>query len=128
MRKATGWAVLIGTALLGVIQLLPFGHDHTNPPVRKEPEWDAPETRELAARACFDCHSNQTVWPWYSNVAPVSWLVWSDVVAGAEGAQLLGVGPAPARGPGSGQHGPKGVDAPLVLPWARLIATERGRR
>ena len=33
-------------------------------------------------RACHDCHSNQTVWPWYSNIAPVSWLVASDVSEG----------------------------------------------
>jgi hypothetical protein len=33
-------------------------------------------------RACFDCHSNETVWPWYSNIAPVSWLVQNDVNEG----------------------------------------------
>jgi len=33
-------------------------------------------------RACFDCHSNETVWPWYSNIAPVSWLVQRDVNGG----------------------------------------------
>ncbi len=36
----------------------------------------------LAVRACFDCHSNETVWPWYSNVAPISWLVEHDVDEG----------------------------------------------
>ena len=36
---------------------------------------DSPATSALAVRACFDCHSNETVWPWYSNVAPVSWLL-----------------------------------------------------
>lgn len=41
----------------------------TNPPVVLEPEWDSPETRALAVKAgCFDCHSNTTVWPWYSSV------------------------------------------------------------
>jgi len=40
--------------------------------------------RELAARACFDCHSNQTVWPWYSNIAPISWLVYHDVQEGRQ--------------------------------------------
>jgi hypothetical protein len=35
--------------------------------------------RTLFHRACFDCHSNETAWPWYSHVAPVSWLVQSDV-------------------------------------------------
>ena len=35
-------------------------------------------------RACFDCHSNETVWPWYSNIAPISWLVYRDVLEGRE--------------------------------------------
>ena len=51
-------------------------------PVRAEPAWDGPRTRDLAVRACYDCHSNQTVWPWYSHVAPVSWLVQFDVDKG----------------------------------------------
>jgi len=41
-------------------------------------------TRELAQKACFDCHSNETVWPWYSKIAPVSWLVQRDVDEGRE--------------------------------------------
>jgi hypothetical protein len=36
----------------------------------------------LFHRACFDCHSNETLWPWYSHVAPVSWLVQDDVNGG----------------------------------------------
>jgi cytochrome c551/c552 len=72
----------IGLALFLLIQLIPYGRNHTNPPVTGEPAWDSPATRELAMRACFDCHSNETVWPWYSNVAPVSWLVYFDVVRG----------------------------------------------
>src|SRR6202521_3438809 len=72
------WAVL--TAIL--IQLIPFGHTHTNPPTTKEPAWDSPETRALIHRPCFDCHSNETTWPWYSNVAPVSWLLQRDVNGG----------------------------------------------
>jgi hypothetical protein len=49
-----------------------------------EPSWDSAQTRELNIRACYDCHSNETVWPWYSNVAPVSWLVQRDVDEGRE--------------------------------------------
>jgi cytochrome c551/c552 len=73
-------AVLI--ALFLVIQLIPIGKDHTNPAVVSEPNWDSPATRALAVRACFDCHSNETVWPWYSNIAPVSWLVYNDTMEG----------------------------------------------
>jgi hypothetical protein len=48
--------------VLGVlIQFVPYGHDHTNPPVMQEPQWDTMQTRTLAKRACFDCHSNETV-------------------------------------------------------------------
>jgi hypothetical protein len=65
-----------------LIQLIPFGHTHVNPPQTKEPAWSSPEMRELVRRACFDCHSNTTTWPWYSNIAPVSWLVQRDVNGG----------------------------------------------
>jgi mono/diheme cytochrome c family protein len=73
------WWLLI---LAVTIQLVPFGHSHTNPPGTKEPDWDSPRTASLFHRACYDCHSNQTTWPWYSYVAPVSWLVERDVDGG----------------------------------------------
>ena len=66
--------VVMGVGFLA-LQVVPYGHAHANPAVVSEPPWDSPRTRELAVRACFDCHSNATVWPWYSNVAPASWLV-----------------------------------------------------
>ncbi len=85
MRKTALWWSLGAVVILGVaIQLVPYGHAHTNPPVRQEPAWDRPTTRELAARACYDCHSNQTVWPWYSQIAPVSWLIQNDVDRGRQ--------------------------------------------
>ncbi len=40
------------------------------------------ETSVLFSRACNDCHSNNTIWPWYSNVAPISWLLVHDVRGG----------------------------------------------
>jgi hypothetical protein len=67
-----------------LIQLVPYGHEHSNPPVIREPAWDSPQTRAIAKRACFDCHSNETAWPWYSNIAPVSWLIYRDVSLGRE--------------------------------------------
>jgi mono/diheme cytochrome c family protein len=73
-------AILLGGFIL--IQLIPYGHNHTNPPVVTDIKWDSPHTKELAQRACFDCHSNETVWPWYSNIAPGSWLIYSDVMEG----------------------------------------------
>lgn len=71
-----------GLALLLLIQAVPYGKNHQNPPVVQEPNWDSPATKELATRACYDCHSNETVWPWYSNIAPMSWLVQRDVDEG----------------------------------------------
>src|SRR4249920_3105778 len=84
MRKWLLRGILALVVLLVVIQLVPYGRDHTNPPVTREVKWDSARTRELAVDACYDCHSNQTVWPWYSNVAPVSWLVYADVKSGRE--------------------------------------------
>jgi hypothetical protein len=66
----------------GLIQLVPVERD--NPPVLREPVWDSPELRDLAAQACFDCHSNETRWPWYSKIAPGSWIAWYDVTEGRE--------------------------------------------
>jgi hypothetical protein len=80
-----GKKVLLGVVgSLVVIQLVPYGHAHENPKVTKEPAWDAPRTRELAVRACFDCHSHETKWPWYANVAPMSWFVAHHVDEGRE--------------------------------------------
>jgi hypothetical protein len=75
---------ILGWALLAVVlmQVVPYGHSHTNPPPTGEPTWDSQATRDLVHRACFDCHSNETVWPWYSNVAPMSWLLARDVNGG----------------------------------------------
>ena len=74
--------VVICIALFIAIQLVPYGRDHTNPPVQKEPAWDRPITREIFFSVCKNCHSNQTEWPWYSNVAPFSWLAQYDVEHG----------------------------------------------
>jgi mono/diheme cytochrome c family protein len=73
--------ILVGAGLLVfiLIQLVPYGRSHTNPAVVSEPQWSSPEARALVKQSCFQCHSNETTWPWYSNVAPASWLVQSDV-------------------------------------------------
>jgi len=83
MIKKIILGVFIGLIVGGIlIQFLPYGHDHTNPSVNGEPQWDSQQTRDLVTRACYDCHSNQTTWPWYSNIAPVSWLIQHDVEEG----------------------------------------------
>jgi mono/diheme cytochrome c family protein len=74
-------ALYFGGILL-LMQLVPYGWRRSNPPVVAEPAWDSPRTAELFARACADCHSNRTVWPWYSKVAPLSWWIVKDVEEG----------------------------------------------
>ena len=65
-----------------VSQFIPYGKDHTNPPVNGEPAWSSPRTRELMVRACFGCHSNSVEYPSYASVAPISWVVQSNVDEG----------------------------------------------
>jgi len=81
-RKIRRWAFAASAFLLLAIQFIPYGRAHTNPPVTDAVAWDSRETESLVRGACFDCHSNETQWPWYSHVAPVSWLVQSDVDEG----------------------------------------------
>ena len=81
VRTVLKWAVAAAAFLFVAIQFVPYGRDHTNPPARAI-AWDSPRTKELMTDACMDCHSNETKWPWYSNVAPVSWLVQHDVDEG----------------------------------------------
>lgn len=73
MMRALKWTGLVLLAAFVGIQFIP--DPRTNPPVTREVRWDAPATRELVRRACFDCHTNETTWPWYSHIAPASMLV-----------------------------------------------------
>lgn len=65
-----------------VIQVVPYGRDHKNPRTVREIKWNSPATRTLASNGCMDCHSNLTAWPWYTSIAPVSWLTSRDVEEG----------------------------------------------
>lgn len=83
LRLPSFWSVVIaGVVLLLAVQAVPYGRQHANPPVVMEPAWDSPATRELAKYACFDCHSNETQWPAYARIAPISWLIAHDVEEG----------------------------------------------
>ena len=82
-KKTLVLTLLVGTAgIFLLLQLIPFGHGHTNPPVISEPKWSSPEARALVKEHCFQCHSNETEWTWYSNIAPGSWLIAMDVIEG----------------------------------------------
>jgi len=75
--------MLGGVALaFGLMQFWPLNRD--NPEVVTEPEWDSAQTQQLAERACFDCHSNETYWPWYTAIVPVGNLIVGDVERGRE--------------------------------------------
>ena len=76
--------IVFGVVVFGALQLIPRGDALANPPVQQEPKWDSTQTRELAQRACFDCHSNETNWPWYTKVQPVSMLMSGDITKGRE--------------------------------------------
>jgi hypothetical protein len=97
--------------------------------VVQEPAWDSPETRALAKRACFDCHSNETVWPWYSNIAPVSWLVARDVTEGRDAMNFSDWGQTAQRGQKVARQVQRGAMPPSFYPpmhpTAQLTADER---
>ena len=67
-----------------VVQVVPYGWWHSNPPVVDDAPWPSAESARLARAACYDCHSNETNWPVYSYVAPMSWLVRNDVEEGRD--------------------------------------------
>lgn len=123
---------LVGVLLLLflLLQLIPYGRNHTNPAVVAEPKWDSAQTRAYFFRACGDCHSNETVWPWYSNIAPVSWLIQHDV---EEGRSVFNVSEWGVRGKNEGDDAAELVQEgemppPYYLPLhpaARLSAQEK---
>lgn len=76
-------AILLAVVFVA-IQAVPYGWRHSNPAVTQDAPWPSPEARRLAEAACYGCHSNETDWPAYSYVAPLSWLVRRDVERGRE--------------------------------------------
>lgn len=77
--------VLLALAIVFVaIQFVPFGWWHENPPVVDDAPWPDPAAEAAARSSCYACHSNETDWPLYSYVAPMSWLVRSDVETGRD--------------------------------------------
>jgi len=75
---------LAGVVGIGLLQLVPYGWRHSNPPVTAAAAWPSAEAERLARAACYDCHSNETEWPAYSYVAPMSWLVRYDIDRGRD--------------------------------------------
>ena len=72
------WLLVIGVGLFAVVQFI--GPAKTNPAIDQALALESrvqvePKVAAILDRSCVDCHSNKTRWPWYSNVAPVSWFV-----------------------------------------------------
>ena len=79
MFKKPKTILIILVAFVLVSQVIPI--ELSNPPVTAE--LTAPdELMTIFKRSCYDCHSNESIWPWYSHIAPVSWLVAFDVSEG----------------------------------------------
>ncbi|MCX6073779.1 MAG: heme-binding domain-containing protein [Campylobacterales bacterium] len=123
--------IAIGSLVLfAALQFVPYGKDHTNPPIISEPQWDSPRTKELFANACANCHSHETTYPWYSNVAPVSWLLERDVEEGREHFNVSAWG---ASKKNKGKDAAEEVREGGMPPWfylpthpeAKLSATEK---
>jgi hypothetical protein len=88
------WVKRLVLALLVLFVMIQFIRpSRANPPVNPKLEINAsqsvsPAVESIFLRSCNDCHSNRTVWPWYSNVAPASWLVAYDVNKGRSAVNL----------------------------------------
>ncbi len=104
-------------ALFVGIQFVPYGKNHTNPPIISEPQWDTPRTKELFNNACANCHSHQSTYPWYSNVAPVSWLLQRDI---DEGREHFNVSVWGAQKKNEGKEAAKEVREGEMPPWFYL--------
>jgi hypothetical protein len=90
MKRRNILIALLALVLVGVValQVFPIGTIEAsmsfpgNPAVTSAIAWDSPETEAVMRRACYDCHSHETAWYWYTRVAPFSWFVNRDVAEG----------------------------------------------
>lgn len=81
MKRALRFVLLLLIGVFVVIQF--FQPDRENLPVRAEIS-APPAVKAVLRRACYDCHSHETVWPWYSYVNPMGWFVGGHVAEGRE--------------------------------------------
>ncbi len=127
--KRKYWLLL---AIVAIIILIPAilafaSGGPTNPPVERQVNWDSPQTQQLFSRACADCHSNETKWPWYSKIPPVSLLIVDHVNEGREkfniSARDMGDADEAAEALQEGEMPLR--DYQLMHPEARLSPTEK---
>ena len=85
MKKVLKWALVAVVSVLVLVQF--FRPNRENPPLEPSLALTSvaqigPGVAVLLRTSCYDCHSNETRWPWYSGIAPASWLVAQDVAGG----------------------------------------------
>lgn len=98
MKKKLIWLLAGALTVFAVLQL--FNPPRTNPPVKADfiaAIGPPPAVATTIRAACYDCHSHETVWPLYSRIAPVSWLICSDVNEGRKHLDLSEWPADPAR-------------------------------
>jgi hypothetical protein len=78
-KKIALWTVLGLIVFFVLIQFIPYGRNHTDPPATNPFQWSTPTAEAIAQKACYDCHSNDTKWWWAVKIAPFSWLTQRDV-------------------------------------------------
>jgi hypothetical protein len=76
VKKQAKWGLAVVVILFVAIQFWPVSR--TNPPVTSDLQ-APPDVKAILHDACYNCHSNETKWPWYSHVAPASWMLAHDV-------------------------------------------------
>jgi hypothetical protein len=132
-RRLFALGIALPVLVIAALQLVPYGRDHAVPPDGQLARFDSPQTEALVKKACFDCHSNRTRWPWYSSLAPVSWRIQSHVNEGREALNFTALATASKDGAeaageagetvGKGEMPPR--DYLLLHPEARLSAADR---
>jgi mono/diheme cytochrome c family protein len=112
-----------------LIQLVPYGRSsHSNPPATDAFVWTDPAAEAIARESCYDCHSNETVWWWATDIAPFSWLVQRDVDEGRARLNFSESGELPQAGElqevvGEGEMPP--FQYTLIHPGAKLDDAEK---
>ena len=84
LRRLLRAGLVAAIVVVIAMQLVPYGWSKPNPPVRVAATWPDAESERIARSSCYACHSNETDWPAYSYVAPMSWLVRRDVEQGRD--------------------------------------------
>ena len=85
MKKKLKW--IFGAFIVGFALLQLTNPTRTNPPAVSDlmvTNAPPPQIAAMLHAACYDCHSSETRWPWYSHIAPMSWLIANDVKEGRE--------------------------------------------